>query len=381
MKYIIARVPPEILDQIFEVVGNPPDGHHQPRSSLVPLCRVCKYWKNVAEPQLYREITIGGTYVISRNSGDIVAPLLARTLSENEKLAKLVNSLFLGTVQHLEVESIAHAQILAASANVAHVVIYGYSNGTQGKIRAALASLKELRSLEVSRIGLVGGSSTRALCVVPELLQLMSKWPRLEKVDMHHGALDDSLSLSDDESLRTISTPGCCPRLHDFICKTTVFSAYQLRLLASMAPSIASFYAGVEKNDSGIRALAYCLETWSSSLIDLAISSNRFESDMFSPLNSSASLHLDNLQLLSANSLHILPSALQYCPALKTLIYTADADGVEDLISVLRSSSTLNSLEKIVLYRDLQGFARGGEYVQNRVVLRELCKARCIEFR
>ncbi|KAH8112489.1 hypothetical protein DFH11DRAFT_1545841 [Phellopilus nigrolimitatus] len=214
VNHTIARVPPEIFDQIFEVVENPPDGHHQPRSSLVSLCR---------SPSS-TVITIGGdVYVISRRSGKIVAPLLARTLSENEKFAKLVNSLFSGTVQHLEVESLTHAQILAASANVAHVVIHGYSNGRQGEIRAVLASLKELRSLQV---------------------------------DMHHGTLDDSLSVSDDESLRTISAPGFCPRLHDFICKLTVRSAYQLRLLASMAPSIASFYAGAKKTDSGVRALS-----------------------------------------------------------------------------------------------------------------------------
>jgi hypothetical protein len=72
---------------------------------------------------------------------------------------------------------------------------------------------------------------------MPELLDMMSSWPKLEKLEIHCNALDSSDRFN--RSMPSDLVAGLCPHLHDiqFMVGNKVHGADVLALSA-VAPSV-----------------------------------------------------------------------------------------------------------------------------------------------
>ena len=187
---------------------------------LCHLLHMNNAWSLVTEHQLYHSIFV---------AHQTHTRLLANTLSHNARLALLVFSLTLVACGYGLEETKDHISILHQCMNIRHMHIFGY-NALEIENYHATLCLKSLISFFVSCI--LDSPIYAGFCNMPELLNMMSSWPKLEKLEIHCNALD--LSDGFNRSMPSDPVAGLCPHLCNiqFIVGNKVHGADVLALLA-----------------------------------------------------------------------------------------------------------------------------------------------------
>jgi len=261
------RVPPEILDRIFNHLGQEPrgddaplDSDFEPQRLLHPLLFVCKEWHEIALRRLYS--SAGVAYDIESVSAreTVVVERFRTTVKDNPRLASLVKELRVSFPFAYKDTTQTLVDLLSLCKRVIRVTIaifyYGQLEG-DGELLNALAEL-DLVALDLS------GFET--LRTPSEFITFMLKWPNLRKINIRCGfkGQDDPSILPAPSTVR-----GRCPVLREIAFPWFYIHTKNLNVLCEMAPNVEKLNA--RPHSCTTEALPSCLRTWSSNLTTLSL--------------------------------------------------------------------------------------------------------------
>lgn len=372
----VALLCPELLTEVLTHVLVPDDPFDRRGTSvIVPLLRVNKSWLSIAERQLYRSISL---------SDPMTAHLLSHTLAQSVRLASLVSRLHLGTPHHIRDETRDHITILRQCVNVRHVKISGYNGYELESYRSALR-LKSLISFAVSRYGLADWEGD-GFCTISELLDILSCWPKLEKVLLYSDALAPSGGFEDK-----LYKLKACPYLKDVDFRDIDIAVTDIFSLSAIAPSveklrISSWPGWSDQPD----VLVSSLRQWANSLHHLYLYAEEERgyppTPIFPPPIDAVFPSLIHLSYLYISSVQLAPASLQaaYAP-LKNIHYWATLAEWEELQWSLAKPEVLPSLEKCTVSLAPEKGSRFSSFAKHRppealmASLREVGASRGVE--
>ncbi|KAJ7214251.1 hypothetical protein B0H12DRAFT_367991 [Mycena haematopus] len=308
---------PAILERILAVLA---PKKLAPHKKIVPLLRVNKHWNAVGRRRLYGAISLKGQWV---------GRPLRKTLDESPELAALVTELVMDTELSSQdpKETADHRRIVAVCPNLQHLTVLGYASSDVEKYRQAIASRAALVTLNLSE---GAGMFTFA-----QLLEMLSGWPKLEKL-----ILKDAL-LPSDTPVSAPPGPQCSSlkmvKIIDTLDPTQQFS---FTAFAARAPSVSVVWVQPQREMPG--DLIDGLRAWASTLEALCLLSDS-EVHLETILPQLISLkHLDTWsQMLSPLSVKHAP------PSLEALTYRIFPAQLLDLSETLFDSSVLPSLKAL----------------------------------
>ncbi|KLO06682.1 hypothetical protein SCHPADRAFT_910137 [Schizopora paradoxa] len=280
-----ANIPPELLDRIF--------GHCEryrripkfvPNSRLQPLLLVCKNWHGVAERRLYFSVSLGNDRTVKGRNGEKreikgkdICRKFCETVKSNERVASLVRELRLGCQDIQPEESELHIRIIRNCKNVERVDIQGCDFSQLDDLKAALAE-RNLVSLSLSGASLrlltsQDHNEGRPMLALPEVLNLLPNWPRLELFTM---VMCDPRRDNIYQQLESPSdlNKNACPALRRISVLESNFFSTHLRFLAHIAPNLEdiAIFIGIDCGP----VFKECLEVWSPSIKNLQIDMYEF---------------------------------------------------------------------------------------------------------
>ncbi|KAF9050696.1 hypothetical protein BDZ89DRAFT_1032791 [Hymenopellis radicata] len=168
-----------------------------PTYTLRPLVLVCKAWKGVAERRLYGSISIGSDNEDTGANGADHLERLLETLTENPRLAALVQELRFSTMTLSSDESCDQILIMELCPNVTHFTLMGYNGEVLVDYHNALTRFNHLKSLTISKFDL-RDYECDGFCSIDQLISFMYGWPELESVFFHRSAASWGLAWKDD---------------------------------------------------------------------------------------------------------------------------------------------------------------------------------------
>lgn len=240
--YSMGALDPAILERILTVLA---PKKLAPHKRIVPLLRVNKHWNAIGRRRLYGAISLKGQWV-SRP--------LRKTLEKNKALAELVTELVMDTELSSQdpKETADHMQIVAVCPNLQHLTVLGYASADVQKYRAAIASRASLVTLNLSE-----GSG---MFTFVQLLEMLSGWPKLEKL-----ILKDTLLPSDAPLSSTPGTPCSHLKMVKIIDTLDATKQFSFSAFAAMAPSVSVLWVQAQREMpadlvDGLRAWASTLE-------------------------------------------------------------------------------------------------------------------------
>lgn len=314
-----------------------------PKSRLSPILLVCKEWHIIAERRLYTSISLGSIRAVrDRNgckkviNGKDVCKRLCATLQKNPRLASLVRELQLGAITLDRGETKNYIRLLDLCENVEILDLGGCAFGLANEVRIALAKT-DLISMKLSMHGLPRWLNGERVFSAPGLLAFIQKWPRLETIDASLVQEDCKLIFPSKHPQPTLATAKC-HALREVTIRNSHLKPAEILLLADIAPRLGqlSIWAGAECNG----ALQQCLQTWSSTLKRLDISTSTFNLHLNTKLRYASPIFwppLVELRELRISSSMAPPSALVYLPKLENLTYKGEyPDGME-LAQIIQS--------------------------------------------
>ncbi|KAI0086565.1 hypothetical protein BDY19DRAFT_350599 [Irpex rosettiformis] len=366
-----ATLLPELLDQIFSEVENAPqcykpvcsrpirDDHlvvcntryspgcntiieddnailcPPPKFRILPLIRMCKWWRPVAERRLYQSIVIRTARY--PNPVDI----LLRTLEGNPRLAGLVRELRMVEPVH---QGPAHTQTLAgiisACTQLSYLTLIGFvaSKLALKRLQTSLSSLSSLRSLVLvqhDRWKGFNNTSHFGLCSAEEILQWMTQWPDIEHVVVLTGAKLPPEWRTGRFSQNSLPSNNQFPCLRTFSFLQPTTSSAPIQALKMAAPRLETLRIDLEAtSDWDIRD---ALATWAPTLHTLHL----YHSTqlVFEPQLGDLLGQLSKLRSLHTTSCLIPPEILHRCATLEMLDYTietlAHVDGLIEAVPQL----------------------------------------------
>jgi len=258
------RVPPEILDRIFNHLGQEPrgddaplDSDFEPQRLLHPLLFV---WHEIALRRFYS--SAGVAYDIESVSAreTVVVERFRTTIKDSPRLASLVKELRVSFPFAYKDTTQTLVDLLSLCKRVIRVTIaifyYGQLEG-DGELLNALAEL-DLVALDLS------GFET--LRTPSEFITFMLKWPNLRKINIRCGfkGQDDPSILPAPSTVR-----GRCPVLREIAFPWFYIHTKNLNVLCEMAPNVEKLNA--RPHSCTTEALPSCLRTWSSNLTTLSL--------------------------------------------------------------------------------------------------------------
>ncbi|KAJ6550846.1 hypothetical protein DFH09DRAFT_1366607 [Mycena vulgaris] len=307
-----------ILERIFTILA---PKKLAPHKRLVPLLRVNKHWHAIGQRRLYTAISLKGQWV-SRP--------LRKTLETNKALAGLVTELVMDTELSSQdpKETLDHMRIVAACPNLQHLTVLGYASVDIDKYREAIASRSSLVTLNASE-----GSG---MFTFPQLLEMMSGWPKLEKL-----ILKDALLPSDAPSSSTTSG-NPCPHLKMVKIIDNLDNAkhFSFSSFAVRAPSVSVLWVQPQHEIPG--DLVEGLRIWAPTLEALCLlSDSELHIETVLP-QLTALKHLDTWsQMLSPLSVKHAP------PSVEALTYRIFPAQLLDLSETLAVRTVLPSLKAL----------------------------------
>ncbi|KAJ7758033.1 hypothetical protein B0H16DRAFT_1457598 [Mycena metata] len=314
-----------ILERIFNILA---PKKLAPHKRLVPLLRVNRHWRALAQERLYSAISLKGQWV-SRP--------LRRTLDKNPALAALVTELVMDTELSSQdpKETEDHMRIVAACPNVQHLTILGYASVGVEQYRAAIASRASLVTLNLSE-----GSG---MFTFAQLLEMLPGWPKLEKLILKNTLLpSDSSAPASATSAPISTTPAPCPLLKmvkviDNLDETKHFS---FAAFAALAPAVSVVW--VQPQRAMPADVVDALRIWAPTLEALCLlSDSELHIEMVLP-QLTALKHLDTWsQMLSPLSVKQAP------PSVEVLTYRIFPAQLLDLSETLALPGVLPGLRAL----------------------------------
>ncbi|KAH8110102.1 hypothetical protein DFH11DRAFT_832000 [Phellopilus nigrolimitatus] len=332
--------PPEILDRIFEM--NEFKSHRHTRfddfsakREHVPLIRVCRSWRPVAERRLYRAIPLfcrgygrpgplPATYVEKRHWQ------LCRTLQGNASLAAHVRELYLDLDACENEKARVYLKIMNLCPNLSHLTIKQYKAYDLVRLKRVFAA----KSLVKLAISAHDKGPAMPLLSSKELLQMMTMWPMTEDICLDPNVLVSSYDrryegyvfTGDQHPTETNLSQSSCPELRSLKLGDALLSACDLHGLRAISfPRLQRFSARIMQKSDIQAALATCLKTWSPHLLTLTIDYT-FECNVEPrqctrlPIDD-AVMCLSSLRFLSINALLVCPQTILALSALQYINY------------------------------------------------------------
>jgi len=309
---------PAILERILTVLA---PKKLAPHKRIVPLLRVNKHWNAVGRRRLYAAISLKGQWV---------ARPLRKTLDKSPALAALVTELVMDTELSSQdpKETADHMRIVVACPNLQHLTVLGYASTDVEKYREAIASKAALVTLNLSE---GAGMFTFA-----QLLEMLSGWPKLEKL-----ILKDTL-LPSDALLSAPSGTQCSSlKMVKIIDTLDAAQRFSFSAFAARAPYVSVLWVQPQREMPG--DLVDGLRAWVSTLEALCLLSDS-EMHLETILPQFTSLkHLDTWsQMLSPLSVKHAPSSVE---ALTYRIFPAQLLDLSETLAIPTVLPSLKALE------------------------------------
>ncbi|KAJ7127942.1 hypothetical protein C8R44DRAFT_101111 [Mycena epipterygia] len=306
-----------ILERIFTILA---PKKLAPHKRLVPLLRVNKHWHAIGRRRLYAAISLKGQWV-SRP--------LRKTLENNKALAELVTELVMDTELSSQdpKETLDHIRIVAACPNLQHLTVLGYASTDVGKYREAIASRSSLVTLNASE--------GAGMFTFPQLLEMMSGWPKLEKL-----ILKNTLLPSDTPPSPIPGKPCSLLRMVKIIDDLDDGKRFSFSTFAAMAPSVSVLWVQPQREMPG--DLVDGLRLWAPTLEALCLlSDSEMHIETMLP-------HLTALKHLDTWSQMLSPSSVKHAPAsVEALTYRIFPAQLLDLSETLALPNVLPALKAL----------------------------------
>ncbi|CAK5277932.1 unnamed protein product [Mycena citricolor] len=316
-----------IADRIFDILA---PKKLAPHKRLVPLLRINKHWHTLAARRMYTSISVKGQW-ISRP--------LRKTLEANGALAALVTELVLDTELSAQDphETRDHIRIVAACPNLQSLTVLGYAPNDVDSYRAAIGSRFSLEALNISE--------GAGMFTPSQLLDMLSSWPKLEKLVLKDALLPASES-GNASSKAKAKSPSRIPcktlkmaKLLDDFNPATQFSFPDF---ATLTPCLAVLW--VEPHGAMPLDLKDGLSLWAPTLETLcALSETELHLETVLPQFTRLK-HIDTWsQMLSPRSVQHIP------PTVQMLTYRIFPAQLLDLSETLFSSTVASSLKAVTI--------------------------------